>query len=630
MSYIDIIKEKARSDRKTIVLPETNDKRTLIAASHIIEEGIANIIMVGNEEKIMDGAGWLEVDLTGVRVIDPTKCEKLDEYVQLLYETRKHKGMTPEKARQILLTDNMTFGVIMVKANDADGMVAGACHATADTLRPALQILKTAPGVKLVSGFFILDVPNCEYGEHGTFLFADCGLNQDPTAEELAALAPKVACAGRVMLKRVMGRLTFATVRDYTGTMQYFVQESTVGEAAYADFKTLDLGDIVACEGTLMRTQAGDLAIKVTSFRLMAKSLRPMPDKHKGLQDQEFCYRRRYVDLMVNAESRERFIKRSKAIASIRNFMLANDFLEVETPMLHPIPGGANARPFITHHNALNTEMYLRIAPELYLKRLVVGGFERVFEINRNFRNEGIDARHNPEFTMMEFYATYWTYKDQMEFTEALLRHVAREVTGSAIVTYQGMTINFEEPFDKLTPKQAILKYSPEYTESQLMDEDFLKKELKRLGADEQIDPTLGSLQMALFDETVEKKLIKPTFIIDYPTEISPLARASDVNPDITERFELFIAGRETANGFSELNDPDDQAARFRAQVERKGHGDDEAMYYDADYVTALEYGLPPTAGCGIGIDRFMMLLTDAPTIRDVLLFPALRPESKN
>ena len=274
--------------------------------------------------------------------------------------------------------------------------------------------------------------------------------------------------------------------------------------------------------------------------------------------------------------------------------------------------------------------MYLRIAPELYLKRLVVGGFERVFEINRNFRNEGIDARHNPEFTMMEFYATYWTYKDQMEFTEALLRHVAREVTGSAIVTYQGITINFEEPFDKLTPKQAILKYSPEYTESQLMDEDFLKKELKRLGADEQIDPTLGSLQMALFDETVEKKLIKPTFIIDYPTEISPLARASDVNPDITERFELFIAGRETANGFSELNDPDDQAARFRAQVERKGHGDDEAMYYDADYVTALEYGLPPTAGCGIGIDRFMMLLTDAPTIRDVLLFPALRPESKN
>ena len=355
-----------------------------------------------------------------------------------------------------------------------------------------------------------------------------------------------------------------------------------------------------------------------------------MPDKHKGLQDQEFCYRRRYVDLMVNAESRERFIKRSKASASIRNFRLATDFLEVETPMLHPIPGGANARPFITHHNALNTEMYLRIAPELYLKRLVVGGFERVFEINRNFRNEGIDARHNPEFTMMEFYATYWTYKDQMEFTEALLRHVAREVTGSAIVTYQGMTINFEEPFDKLTPKQAILKYSPEYTESQLVDEDFLKKELKRLSADEQIDPTLGSLQMALFDETVEKKLIKPTFIIDYPTEISPLARASDVNPDITERFELFIAGRETANGFSELNDPDDQAARFRAQVERKGHGDDEAMYYDADYVTALEYGLPPTAGCGIGIDRFMMLLTDAPTIRDVLLFPALRPESKN
>ena len=448
--------------------------------------------------------------------------------------------------------------------------------------------------------------------------------------EELEAAAPEVACSGRMMLKRIMGKASFATVRDFTGVMQYFVQQNAIGPEAYANFKTFDLGDIVACTGTLFRTKAGDLAIRVNSIRLMTKSIRPLPDKHKGLQDTELCYRQRYVDLIMNEESRERFLTRSNAIAAIRSYMLENRFLEVETPMLHPIPGGANARPFITHHNALNTEMYLRIAPELYLKRLVVGGFERVFEINRNFRNEGIDARHNPEFTMMEFYATYWTYKDQMEFTEALLRHVAREVTGSAIVTYQGMTINFEEPFDKLTPKQAILKYSPEYTESQLMDEDFLKKELKRLGADEQIDPTLGSLQMALFDETVEKKLIKPTFIIDYPTEISPLARASDVNPDITERFELFIAGRETANGFSELNDPDDQAARFRAQVERKGHGDDEAMYYDADYVTALEYGLPPTAGCGIGIDRFMMLLTDAPTIRDVLLFPALRPESKN
>lgn len=452
---------------------------------------------------------------------------------------------------------------------------------------------------------------------------------KDATVEDLEKAAPQVACAGRLMLKRIMGKVTFATVRDYTGSMQYFVQESEVGAEAYAQFKTFDIGDIVACTGVLFRTKAGDLAINVKSFKIMAKSLRPLPDKFKGLQDQEFCYRRRYVDLMVNEESRQRFLKRSKAIAAIRSFMINHDFLEVETPMLHPIPGGANARPFITHHNALDIDMYLRIAPELYLKRLVVGGFERVFEINRNFRNEGIDARHNPEFTMMEFYATYWTYKDQMDFTEALLRYVAKEITGSAVINYQGMEIDFNKPFDKLTPKQAILKYSPEYTEAQLMDKEFLVKELKKLGADELIDPTLGSLQMALFDETVEKKLIQPTFIIDYPTEISPLARASDTNPEITERFELFMAGRETANGFSELNDPDDQAARFRAQVERKGHGDDEAMYYDADYVMALEYGLPPTAGCGIGIDRFIMLLTNAPTIRDVLLFPALRPEGK-
>ena len=460
-------------------------------------------------------------------------------------------------------------------------------------------------------------------------LFGD--LNEkygNKTAEELEALAPKVACAGRVMLKRVMGRLTFATVRDYTGTMQYFVQESTVGEAAYADFKTLDLGDIVACEGTLMRTQAGDLAIKVTSFRLMAKSLRPMPDKHKGLQDQEFCYRRRYVDLMVNAESRERFIKRSKAIASIRNFMLANDFLEVETPMLHPIPGGANARPFITHHNALNTEMYLRIAPELYLKRLVVGGFERVFEINRNFRNEGIDARHNPEFTMMEFYATYWTYRDQMEFTENLLRTVAQKAVGSMKFNYQGTEIDLEKPFAKLTPEEAILKYAPQYTEANLKDEAFLRAELKRLGEPQPEWVGMGALVMGLFEAVAEGKLIEPTFIIDYPVEISPLARASDTRPGLTERFELFIYGRELANGFSELNDPEDQAQRFQAQADAKSHGDDEAMYYDGDFIRALEYGLPPTAGCGIGIDRFVMLLTNAASIREVLLFPTLRPEA--
>ncbi len=450
------------------------------------------------------------------------------------------------------------------------------------------------------------------------------------TKEELEAKHIPVAVAGRMMLKRVMGKASFATVMDFTDTLQFFIREDAVGAEVYEDFKTFDLGDIIAAEGYLFRTNSGELAVHVDRLRLMTKSLRPLPDKFKGLQDTERCYRQRYVDLIVNPESRARFLLRSKAIATIRSFMLKNRFLEVETPMLHPIPGGANARPFITHHNALDMDMYLRIAPELYLKRLTVGGFERVFEINRNFRNEGVSARHNPEFTMMEFYATYWTYRDQMDFTEALLRTVAKETVGSAVLDYQGMTVDLESPFDRLTPAEAILKYNDCYSREQLDDEAFLRAELDRLKADIPVDAQLGALQMTLFDETTEKKLIKPTFIIDYPTEISPLARASDTNPNLTERFELFIAGRETANGFSELNDPDDQAARFREQVVRKSHGDDEAMYFDEDYITAMEYGLPPTAGCGVGIDRFIMLLTNAPTIRDVLLFPHMRPEAKN
>ncbi len=450
----------------------------------------------------------------------------------------------------------------------------------------------------------------------------------DKTAEELEELKIEVAVSGRMMLKRVMGKAAFATVRDFTGDMQYFVTKGEVGEDVYAAFKTWDLGDIIAARGTLFRTRTGELSVRATEIRLMTKNIRPLPDKHKGLCDTEMCYRQRYVDLIMNEESRNRFLVRSKAIAGIRNFMLSNRFLEVETPMLHPIPGGANAKPFITHHNALDMDMYLRIAPELYLKRLVVGGFERVFEINRNFRNEGVSVRHNPEFTMMEFYATYWTYRDQMEFTENLLRTVAKEATGSAILQYQGHELNLEKPFDRLTPIEAIQKYVPGYTDEQLNDEAFLRAELVRLGEPQPDYVGLGALQMALFEETAESKLIQPTFIIDYPTEISPLARASDTNPDITERFELFIAGRELGNGFSELNDPDDQAARFRAQAEAKSHGDDEAMYFDADYIRALEYGLPPTAGCGVGIDRFIMLLTDAPTIRDVLLFPHMRLES--
>lgn len=451
---------------------------------------------------------------------------------------------------------------------------------------------------------------------------------ENTTTEELEALAPQVSVSGRMMLKRIMGKASFATVRDGSGSMQYFLTPSELGDEAYAEFKTLDIGDIVAATGTVFRTRRGELSVRVHSLRLMSKSLRPLAEKFKGLADQEVCYRQRYLDLIMNDESRERFIKRSKAIASIRNFMLENRFMEVETPMLHPIPGGANAKPFITHHNALDMDMYLRIAPELYLKRLVVGGFERVFEINRNFRNEGVSVRHNPEFTMMEFYATYWTYKDQMDFTESLLRHVAQEVTGSAVMPYQGHMVDLSKPFDRLTPRQAILKYAPQYSVEQLDDDAFLRAELKRLGAEQPDYVGHGALEMALFEEVAESQLIQPTFIIDYPTEISPLARASDKDPSITERFELFMTGREMGNGFSELNDPEDQARRFHAQVEAKSHGDDEAMYFDADYIRALEFGLPPTGGCGIGIDRFVMLLTDAPSIRDVLLFPHMRPQA--
>ncbi len=445
--------------------------------------------------------------------------------------------------------------------------------------------------------------------------------------EEIEAANVQVAVSGRMMLKRIMGKASFATVHDFTGDMQYFVTPADVGDEAYTMFKGLDLGDIVAARGQLFRTNRGELSVRVKELRLMTKSIRPLPDKHKGLTDPETCYRQRYADLIINAESRERFAKRFKAVSAIRRFMEDNRFVEVETPMLNPIPGGANAKPFVTHHNALDIDQYLRIAPELYLKRLVVGGFERVFEINRCFRNEGIDTRHNPEFTTIEFYATYWTYKDQIEFTEKLLRYVARAATGSEVITYQGTEIDLSQPFARLTPQQAIMKYAPQYTEQQLADEAFLRAELKRIGAPQPDWVGIGALVMALFEETAESKLIQPTFIVDYPVEISPLARASDTNPALTERFELFIFGRETANGFSELNDPEDQAQRFQAQADAKSHGDDEAMYYDADFIRALEYGLPPTAGCGIGIDRVVMLLTDAPTIRDVLLFPAMRPE---
>ncbi|WP_442597594.1 lysine--tRNA ligase [Parapusillimonas sp. JC17] len=449
--------------------------------------------------------------------------------------------------------------------------------------------------------------------------------------DSLATTAATVKVAGRMMLKRVMGKASFATLQDGSGRIQIFLDKATVGEDAYAHFKTWDIGDIIAVEGSMFKTNKGELSVHASAIRLLSKSLRPLPDKFHGVADQELRYRQRYVDLVMTEETRNTFIARSKAIGSIRQHMLNAGFLEVETPMLHPIPGGAAAKPFVTHHNALDMEMFLRIAPELYLKRLIVGGFERVFEVNRNFRNEGVSPRHNPEFTMMEFYAAYTDYKWLMDFTEALIREAAIAACGSAMLTYQGKPLDLGRPFDRLTIVQAILKYAPSYTEEQLLDAAFLRGELKRLGADVG-GPVLsraglGALQLALFEETAESQLWNPTYIVDYPIEVSPLARASDAQAGITERYELFITGREIANGFSELNDPEDQAARFQAQVEAKDAGDEEAMYYDADYIRALEYGMPPTGGCGIGIDRLVMILTDSPSIRDVILFPHLRPE---
>ena len=447
------------------------------------------------------------------------------------------------------------------------------------------------------------------------------------TKEDLQSAAPRACVAGRMMLKRLMGKASFATLQDMSGRIQVYVKADLVGAETYEAFKHWDLGDIVGAEGTLFRTNTGELTIQVTSIRLLSKSLRPLPDKFHGLADMEVRYRQRYVDLIVNPESRENFIRRSKLVQAIREFFVARGYLEVETPMLHPIPGGAAAKPFTTHHNALDMEMFLRIAPELYLKKLVVGGLEKVFEINRNFRNEGLSPRHNPEFTMMEFYEAYANYKTLMDFTEGLIRHAAREALGTESFVYQGRELDLSKPFHRLTIVQAIRKYHPGFTAEQLADAAWLKEKIVAFG--EKVKPGgLGSLQLQLFEACAEAELWEPTFIIDYPVEVSPLARASDTDPEITERFELFIVGREIANGFSELNDPEDQAARFRAQVEAKEAGDEEAMYYDADYIRALEYGLPPTGGCGIGIDRLVMLLTDAPAIRDVILFPQMRPEA--
>ena len=455
------------------------------------------------------------------------------------------------------------------------------------------------------------------------------------TAEALQALNVRVKVAGRMMLKRVMGKASFCTLQDASfgasgGRIQIYVKGDEIGADTYAEFKHWDLGDIVAAEGLVFKTRTGELSIHANSVRLLTKSLRPMPDKFHGIHDQEVKYRQRYIDLMTDESSRKRFVARSKAVSGLRDFMVQHDFLEVETPMLHPIPGGANARPFTTHHNALDQQMFLRIAPELYLKRLIVGGFDRVFEINRNFRNEGISVRHNPEFTMMEFYAAYWNYQDLMQFTEQLIRDAALRATGSLQLTYGGQPVDLAKPFERLTIVQAIQKYTE--AGDGALDAEWLRNALQKLGHTEArhhlSTRTLAGLQVLYFEETVEDKLWQPTFICEHPVEISPLARASDSHPEVTERFELYITGREFGNGFSELNDAQDQAARLQSQVDAKEAGDDEAMYFDHDFVRALEYGMPPTGGCGIGIDRLMMLLTDSPSIRDVILFPALRRES--
>lgn len=440
---------------------------------------------------------------------------------------------------------------------------------------------------------------------------------------DLEAAAEVYSVAGRL----IRNRGAFMLIQDGSGEIQLYLNRKGLDEATLAQIKTWDLGDIVCATGELHKSGKGDLYINMTEARLLTKALRPLPDKYHGLADQELRYRQRYVDLIVNAESRAVFRTRSKIIDFIRSYMNAQDFMEVETPMMHVIPGGATARPFVTHHNALDQEMYLRIAPELYLKRLVVGGFERVFEINRSFRNEGLSTRHNPEFTMLEFYQAYADYFDLMDMTEDMLRQLTQTVLGSTEVHYQGETYDFAKPFARMTVFDAILAYNPELDAQTLADEQGARQYAKKLGIALQDSYGLGKVQIEIFEATAEDKLLQPTFITAYPTEVSPLARRSDDDPFVTDRFEFFVGGRELANGFSELNDAEDQAQRFADQVAEKDAGDDEAMHFDADYVRALEYGMPPTAGQGIGIDRLVMLLTDSPSIRDVLLFPHMRPE---
>jgi lysyl-tRNA synthetase class 2 len=448
------------------------------------------------------------------------------------------------------------------------------------------------------------------------------------TAEQLEQAAIPVKVAGRMLAKRVMGKASFATIADPTGRIQLFLQAASLPDA-YDAFKGWDVGDTIAAEGTLFRTRTGELSVKATSLRLLVKSLRPLPDKWHGLADVDTRYRQRYVDLIVNDASRKVFEARTRIVRAMRAELDARGFMEVETPMMQPIPGGATARPFITHHNALDMQMYLRIAPELYLKRLVVGGFEKVYEINRNFRNEGLSTRHNPEFTMLELYWAYADYRDLISLTEELVIALVDVVhPGVRKLVYQEREYDLTRPFRRVTMAEAILENNPGIDAAKLRDVDYLRQWCSKLGAKFDLADGAGKLQATIFEESAEHKLLDPTFVYAYPAEISPLSRASDADPFLTDRFEFFIAGRELANGFSELNDAEDQAARFQAQVARKDAGDDEAMFYDADYIRALEYGMPPTAGLGIGVDRLVMFITDQAAIRDVLLFPQVRPES--
>ena len=448
-------------------------------------------------------------------------------------------------------------------------------------------------------------------------------------ADELEALGIRVRIAGRMMSRRIMGKASFAHVQDMSGKIQVFVQRDSLPEGYYNQQfkKELDLGDIVGVEGVLFKTKTGELSVRCDAFQLLTKSLRPLPEKFHGLTDQEQRYRQRYLDLIMNEASRETFRVRTRIIQSMRNFLNSQDFLEVETPMMQAIPGGATARPFMTHHNALDMQLFLRIAPELYLKRLVVGGFERVYEINRNFRNEGLSTRHNPEFTMVEFYQAYADFHDLMDLTEEMLRTMAKEVLGTTLIGYQGETFDFGKPFQRMSVKESIVHFNEAIQADDLDDPALARAHAERLGIPLKPGYGLGKVQIEIFEKTVEHRLLEPTFITAYPTEVSPLARRNDRDPFVTDRFEFFVGGREIANGFSELNDAEDQAERFRQQVAEKEAGDEEAMHFDADYIRALEHGMPPTAGEGIGVDRLVMLFTDSASIRDVLLFPHMRPE---